>query len=82
MPYANVVRDRWLKNFPFGEIVYVPSIVECVDSSSKKGFIKAKIKRCIWQTELMEYVTTERYRAESTTIRLDKSKGNAFKTLV
>lgn len=70
------------EEFSFWEIVYVPSIVECVDSSSKKGFIKAKIKRCIRQTELMEYVTRERYRAESTTIRLDKSKGNAFKALV
>lgn len=70
------------EEFSFWEIVYVPSIVECVDSSGKKGFIKAKIKRCNRQTELMENATRERYRAESTTIRLNKSKGNAFKTLV
>lgn len=59
MPYANVVRflvaqDRWLNNFP-KEIVYVPGIVECVESSAKKDlprkFRKDEIKRCVRQTE-------------------------------
>lgn len=59
MPHANVVRflvaqDRWLNNFS-KEIVYVPGIVECVDSSAKKDLprklCKNEIKRCVQQTE-------------------------------
>lgn len=59
MPHANVVRflvaqDRWLNSFS-KEIVYVPGIVECVDSSAKKDLprklCKNEIKRCVQQTE-------------------------------
>lgn len=67
MPYANVVRfleaqDRWLNNFP-KEIVYVPGIVECVDSSAKKDlprkFCKDEIKRCVQQTEYGIHVNAD-----------------------